>query len=73
MYKGSFFPASSPTFDVGVGVFISSYSNKSVIFIWISFMAKNGEHFFFCFLAIQISSFQKVFSLFQLPTSFLGH
>jgi hypothetical protein len=32
----------------------------SVILICISFMARDGEHFFMCFLAIWISSFKKV-------------
>jgi ABC-type multidrug transport system permease subunit len=34
--------------------------NLSVILIYISFMARDGEHFFMCFLAIWISSFEKV-------------
>jgi hypothetical protein len=34
--------------------------NLSVAFICISFMVKDGEHFFMCFLAIWISSFEKV-------------
>jgi hypothetical protein len=33
-------------------------------------MARDGEHFFMCFLAIWISSFEKVL-LVQLPTSLL--
>jgi hypothetical protein len=32
----------------------------SVVLIGISFMARNGEHFFMCFLAIWISSFEKI-------------
>jgi hypothetical protein len=34
--------------------------NLSVVLICMSFMAKDGEHFFMCFLAIWISSFKKV-------------
>jgi hypothetical protein len=38
--------------------------NLSVVWICISFMARDGEHFFICFLATWISSFQKfLFSL----------
>jgi hypothetical protein len=34
--------------------------NLSLVLICISFMARDGEHFFFmCFLAISISSFEK--------------
>jgi hypothetical protein len=40
-----------------------------VVLICIAFMARNGEHFFMCFLAIRISSFEKV----QLPISLLVH
>jgi hypothetical protein len=31
-----------------------------VVLICISFMARDGEHFFMCFLATWISSFEKV-------------
>jgi hypothetical protein len=34
--------------------------NLSVVLICISFMAGDGGHFFICFLAIWISSFEKV-------------
>jgi hypothetical protein len=34
--------------------------NLSVVLICISFMARNGEHFFMWFLAIWISSLEKV-------------
>jgi hypothetical protein len=44
----------------------------SVVLICISFMARDGEHFFMCVLAIWISSFEK-FCLVQLPTSLLVH
>jgi hypothetical protein len=33
--------------------------NLSVVLICISFIARDGEHFFMCFLAIWISSFEK--------------
>jgi hypothetical protein len=46
--------------------------NPSVILICISFMDRDGEDFFMCFLAIWISSFEK-FCLVQLPTSLLVH
>jgi hypothetical protein len=46
--------------------------NLSVFLICSSFMARNGEHFFMCFLAIWISSFEKVlFS--SVATSLLVH
>jgi hypothetical protein len=34
--------------------------NFSVVLIRISFMVRDGEHFFMCFLAIWTSSFEKV-------------
>jgi hypothetical protein len=33
--------------------------NLSVVLICISFMARDGEHFFMCFFAIWTSSFEK--------------
>jgi hypothetical protein len=72
--KVPFFPASSPTFVVG-SIFDASYIltgmrwNLSVILICISFMARDGEHFFMCFLAIWASSFEKV----QLSSSLMFH
>jgi hypothetical protein len=56
VYEGSFFSTCSPTFVVG-GVFDDGYSNGvrwnlSVVLIHISFMARDGEHFFLCFFAI---------------------
>jgi hypothetical protein len=41
----------------------------SVVLICISFVTRDGEHFFMCFLAIWISSFEKV--LFSSIYSFL--
>jgi hypothetical protein len=43
-----------------------------VVLICISLMARDGEHLFMHFLAIWISSFEKVY-LVQLPTSLLVH
>jgi hypothetical protein len=34
--------------------------NLNVVLIYISFMARDGEHFFMCFLTIWTSSFEKV-------------
>jgi hypothetical protein len=67
-----FFPSSLPT-SFG-GVFAHSYYNRSevnlgVVSICISFVTRDGEHFFMCFLAIWISSFEKVL----LFTSLLAH
>jgi hypothetical protein len=45
--------------------------NLSVVLISISFMARDGEHFFMSFLAIWTSSFEKVlFS--SVAHSFIG-
>jgi hypothetical protein len=55
MMNGSFVPRFSPLFDV-VCVLDGSYSNRrwnlNVILIYISFMARDGGHFFMWFLAI---------------------
>jgi hypothetical protein len=51
--EGSFFPASSPTFDGGGGLMIAILTgvrwNLSGVLICISFMARDGEHFFHVF------------------------
>jgi hypothetical protein len=58
-----FFPTSSPTFVVG-GVYDDSLTGVrwklSMLLFCISFMARDGEHFFMCFMIIWISSFEKV-------------
>jgi hypothetical protein len=46
--------------------------NLIVVLICISFMARNGEHFFMCFLAIWFISLKK-FCLVQLSTSLFVH
>jgi hypothetical protein len=74
VYESSFFPASLPIFVVG-SVFDDSYSTwvrwcLSVVLIYISFMARDGGHFFMCFLAIWTSSFEKV--LFGSVVLFIG-
>jgi hypothetical protein len=64
VYQGSFFPTSSPTHVVGCVLMMAILTgvrwNLRVVLIYISFMARDGKHFFLCFLAIWISSFQKV-------------
>jgi hypothetical protein len=53
MYEGSLFPVSSPIFViVDVAILTGGRWNLSVILICISFMARDGEHFFMCFLAV---------------------
>jgi hypothetical protein len=64
VYEGSFSPTASPAFVV-VGVFDDGYCNGvrwnlSVVLICISFMARDGKHFFMCFLAVWTFSFEKV-------------
>jgi hypothetical protein len=61
VYEGSFSPTSLPT-SVGGGVSNDGYSNRwnlSVVLICVSFMDRDGEHFFMRFFVICISSFQK--------------
>jgi hypothetical protein len=72
VYEGSFSSTSLSAFVVD-GVLDGSYSNRvrwnvSVVLICISFMARDGDHFFMCFLAIWTSSFKKV--LFSLVAHF---
>jgi hypothetical protein len=67
----SFSSASLPTFVVVI--LDDSHPNRgevefSIILIFISFMARHREHFFVCFLAIWISSLEKV--LFSSVTHF---
>jgi hypothetical protein len=62
VYEGSFSPTSLPT-SVGGGVSNDGYSNRwnlSVVLICVSFMDRDGEHFFMRFFVICISSFQNV-------------
>jgi hypothetical protein len=77
VYKGSFFPASSPTFVVG-GVFDDSYLtrvkwNLSVVLICISFIARDGEHVFMLFFWPFGFLPLKKFCIVQLPTYLLVH
>jgi hypothetical protein len=46
-----FSPASSPTFVVGGDVLTEVRWNLSVVLICISFMARDGEHFFHVFFS----------------------
>jgi hypothetical protein len=64
MYEGSVFPTASPTFVV-VGVLMIAIlrrirCNIIVVLIHLAFTTRDGKHFFMCFLAIWISSFEKV-------------
>jgi hypothetical protein len=43
-----------------IAVLIEVRWNLSAVLFYISFLARDGEHFFMCFLAIWISSFEKV-------------
>jgi hypothetical protein len=42
-----------------IAIVIGVRWNLSVVLIYISFMARDGEHFFMFFLTIWISSFEK--------------
>jgi hypothetical protein len=71
--EDSFIFTSLPTFVV-CGVFNDSYSNRSeMVVICISFMARDGEHFFMCFVLPFGFLPLKNFCLVQLYTSFLAH
>jgi hypothetical protein len=72
VYEGSFFPTSWPTHVVG-SVFDDGYSNRGEVesycgFICISFMARDGEHFFIVFWPFEFLLLEK-FCLYQLPVS----
>jgi hypothetical protein len=43
-----------------IAILIGVRWNLSVVLICVSFMTRDGEHFFMCSLAIWISSFEKV-------------
>jgi hypothetical protein len=43
-----------------IAIFKGVRWNLSVVLICISFIARDGKHFFMCFLAIRISFFEKV-------------
>jgi hypothetical protein len=64
VYEGSFFPHPHQHLLSVVFLMIAILTgvrwNLSAVLICISFMARDGEHFFMCFLAIWISSFEKV-------------
>jgi hypothetical protein len=51
MYSGSYFTTSSPTLVVD-DIFDDGYSKMGVVLIGISFISRDGEHFFIWFLAI---------------------
>jgi hypothetical protein len=46
--------------------------NLSVVLIYISFIARDGEHFFMCFLAFEFLPLRK-FCLVHMPISLLVH
>jgi hypothetical protein len=77
VYEGSFFPAYSPTFVFG-DVFEDTYSNKSEVESYCGFdlhflVARDGEHFFMCSLAIWFYIPLKKFCLVHLLISLLVH
>jgi hypothetical protein len=75
VYEGSFYPTASPTFVVVCVLMIAILTgirrNLNVVLICISFMAKDGEHFFFVFWPLVLSL--KFFCSVHLPISSLSH